>query len=156
MHNECLIETKRIMYVLKYKDAVCELILWALKMLQLFLFITSLEFVPQKLLITSGISHFLSILATISLLSTVIGLKGTFSLGVKQLDCDANFSSSSSAKIRDLWSYASTPPYMAMCLIKHRCNASFIRQEPFSLKECYVTQCAHRAMLLYIFGIFCS
>lgn len=123
-------------------------------MLQLFLFITSLEFMPQKLLITSGISHFLSILATVSLLTTVI--KGTFSLGVKQLDCDANFSSSSSAKIRDLWSYASTPPYMAMCLINHRCNASFIRQELFSLKDCYVIQCAHRAMLLYIFGIFCS
>lgn len=36
MHNECFTNTKKDMYILEYKDIVCELILWILQVLQSF------------------------------------------------------------------------------------------------------------------------
>jgi len=45
------------------------------------------------------------------------------SLGVKQLESEADHSPPPSAKV-NVWNYTSTPPYifMAWCLIKHRGN----------------------------------
>jgi hypothetical protein len=47
---------------------------------------------------------------------------GGFSTEVKRSGCEANYSLPPSAKVKDAWSYTSTPPYVfeACCLIKHR------------------------------------
>jgi hypothetical protein len=47
---------------------------------------------------------------------------GALSSGVKQLGSEANLSPSSSIKVKNTWSYTSTPPasFMAWYLIKHR------------------------------------
>jgi len=46
------------------------------------------------------------------------GVPGALSLGVKQLGCEADHLPSSSAKVKNEWSYTSTPQYafMAWCL----------------------------------------
>jgi hypothetical protein len=43
------------------------------------------------------------------------------SLGVKQLGCETDHSPPSSTKVKNEWSYTSTPQYvfMAWCLVKH-------------------------------------
>jgi hypothetical protein len=42
-------------------------------------------------------------------------------LRVKWPGCETNYSSPSSAEVKNMWSYTSTPPYvLACCLIKHR------------------------------------
>jgi hypothetical protein len=48
-------------------------------------------------------------------------------LGVKQLGCEADHSPLSSAEVKNVWSYTSTPQYvfMAWCLVKHRDNFTF-------------------------------
>jgi hypothetical protein len=49
---------------------------------------------------------------------------GALSLGVKRLDREADHSPPSSAKVKNAWSYTSTPPYVFLvwCLVKHRDN----------------------------------
>jgi hypothetical protein len=46
---------------------------------------------------------------------------GALFSGVKQLGCEANHSPPSSANVKNLWSYTSTPPYVCIewCLGKH-------------------------------------
>jgi hypothetical protein len=48
------------------------------------------------------------------------GVPGALSLGVKQLGCEADHLPSSSAKVKNEWSYTSTPPYafMAWCSVE--------------------------------------
>jgi hypothetical protein len=52
---------------------------------------------------------------------------GALSLGVKRLGHEADHSPPSSAKVKNVWSYTSTPQYffMAWCLVKHRDNFTF-------------------------------
>jgi hypothetical protein len=47
-------------------------------------------------------------------------IPGTLSLGVKRPGCEADHSSPSSAKVKNAWSYTSTPQYafIAWCLVK--------------------------------------
>jgi hypothetical protein len=47
---------------------------------------------------------------------------GSLSLGVTRSGREAGHSLPSSAKVKNAWSYTSSPPYifMAWCLIKHR------------------------------------
>jgi len=49
---------------------------------------------------------------------------GALSLGVKRPVCTADHSNSSTAEVKNTWSYTYTPPYVfiALCLIKHRGN----------------------------------
>jgi hypothetical protein len=53
---------------------------------------------------------------------------GTLSLGVKWLGHEADHSPPSSAKVKNAWSYTSTPQYvfMAWYLVKERDNFTFI------------------------------
>jgi hypothetical protein len=63
---------------------------------------------------------------------------GDLSPGVKQLGCEADNSSPSSAKVKNMWSCTSTPLYVF--LIKHRDNFTItIIPEKWSVQ--YV--CAH-------------
>jgi hypothetical protein len=52
---------------------------------------------------------------------------GDLSLGVKRPGREADHSPPSSAKVKNAWSYASTPLYilMAWCLVKHGDNFTF-------------------------------
>jgi hypothetical protein len=52
---------------------------------------------------------------------------GALSLGVKRPGREADHSPPSSAKVKNTWSYTSTPQYvfMAWCLVKHRDNFTF-------------------------------
>jgi hypothetical protein len=52
---------------------------------------------------------------------------GALSLGVKRPGRGADQSPPSSAKVKDTWSYTSTPHYVFMvwCLVKHRDNFTF-------------------------------
>jgi hypothetical protein len=52
---------------------------------------------------------------------------GTLSLGVKRLGREVDHSLPSSAEVKNVWSYTSTPQYvfMAWCLVKHRDNLTF-------------------------------
>jgi len=49
-------------------------------------------------------------------------------MGVKQPECEADYSPLSSAKVKDGWSYTSTPLYVFMvwCFIKHKENVTFL------------------------------
>jgi hypothetical protein len=63
----------------------------------------------------------------VHLASYRMGSRGS-SLGVKQLGCEADHSYPSSAKVKDAWSYTSTPTYnfMASYLAKHRDNYPYL------------------------------
>jgi hypothetical protein len=52
---------------------------------------------------------------------------GTLPLGVKRPGREADHSPPSSAKVKNAWSYTSTPKYVFMvwCLVKHRDNFTF-------------------------------
>jgi hypothetical protein len=52
---------------------------------------------------------------------------GALSLGVKQLEYEADHSPPSSAEVKNEWSYTSTPQYVftAWCLVKHWDNFIF-------------------------------
>jgi hypothetical protein len=52
---------------------------------------------------------------------------GALSLGLKWLGNEADHSPPSSAKVKNVWSYISTPQYffMVWCLVKHRDNFTF-------------------------------
>jgi hypothetical protein len=60
-----------------------------------------------------------------SLLSN--GYQGALSSGVKQLGHEADHSPPSSAKVKNMWHYISTPQYIFMvwCSVKHRDNFTF-------------------------------
>jgi hypothetical protein len=52
---------------------------------------------------------------------------GAVSLGLKRPSHEADHSPPSSAKVKNAWSYTSTPEYvfMAWCLVKHRDKFTF-------------------------------
>jgi hypothetical protein len=52
---------------------------------------------------------------------------GVISLGVKEPGRETDHSSPSSAEIKNVWSYTSTPQFvfMAWCLVKHQDNFTF-------------------------------
>jgi hypothetical protein len=56
-----------------------------------------------------------------------MGTRVALSLGVKRPGREADHSHSSSAEVKNAWSYTSTPQYafMAQCLVKHRDNFYF-------------------------------
>jgi hypothetical protein len=53
--------------------------------------------------------------------------RGALSLGLKRPGREADHLPPSSAKVKNAWSYTSTPQYifMAWCLVKHRDNFTF-------------------------------
>jgi hypothetical protein len=55
-----------------------------------------------------------------------IGTRGCC-LGGESAGCEADHSPPSSAEVKNVWSYTSTPQYvfMAWCLVKHRDNFTF-------------------------------
>jgi len=61
----------------------------------------------------------------LSLLSN--GYKAALSPGVQQLGHEADHSPPSNTKVKNAWSYTSTPTYMSMvwCLVKHGDNFTF-------------------------------
>jgi hypothetical protein len=79
---------------------------------------------------------------------------GVISSGVKQLGHEADHSSLSSAKVKNVWSFTSTPPtvFTAWCLIKHRAHFAFylvygrrsndddpvVHTFPYRLTSCYL------------------
>jgi hypothetical protein len=74
---------------------------------------------------------------------------GALSLGVKRSGREADHSPPSSAKVKNAWSYTSTPQYifMAWCLVKHRDNFTFT----FTFRLGHV-----RTFIIFIgFGIVC-
>jgi hypothetical protein len=58
-------------------------------------------------------------------------LPGALSLGVKQLGCETDHSPSSSAKVKNVWSY--TYIFMVWYLAKHRSNFTFTFYTFYSL-----------------------
>jgi hypothetical protein len=52
---------------------------------------------------------------------------GAFSLGVKRQGCEADHPPHLVSRLKNAWSYTSTPQYafMAWCLVKHRDNFTF-------------------------------
>jgi hypothetical protein len=55
---------------------------------------------------------------------------GAHSPGLKRPGLEADYSPPTSAEVKNMWIYTSTPPYafMAQCLVKHRDNFTFISQ----------------------------
>jgi hypothetical protein len=51
------------------------------------------------------------------------GYQGLFTQGIKQAGCEPNQSPPSSAKVKNVWSYTSTPyVFMALDSVKHKDN----------------------------------
>jgi hypothetical protein len=85
----------------------------------------------EELKLTAGLGTFL--FTTVS--RTVLGpthrpiqwVPGSLSLAMKRPVCEANHSPSSSAEVKNAWSYTATPQYvfMAWCLVKRRVNFTF-------------------------------
>jgi hypothetical protein len=67
------------------------------------------------------------------------GYWGTYP-GVKWPGCEADHSPLSSAKVKNAWSYTSTPQYvfMLLCLVKHRDNFTFTFSMIYYSSETYL------------------
>jgi hypothetical protein len=77
---------------------------------------------------------------------------GSFSPGLKQLGCEADHSPISSAKVKNVWHYTSTPQYvfMAWCLVKHRDSFNFTFYENISsIKSIHLSYCPNKTSVFW-------